>query len=505
MQGDAAEEKYIVKKLEELEVMSDSELIDYVIEGESNKKTIKINRNQAPWKLRTKRNLTLKNEDVISLYDLENKVDGMFYFPYMDERKHPYYLDEKTKTSRVLQGKEKMTPKRYFRLIDTELDEGIFGLYTTETYCCMVPLKKNDFRWADVIKNGRIDGTIDKKYFYYDYENSVFVQVNRDKYVDMKTGEIKRDKDKNPLDEKTVELLRREELLEYVMERFMVLDEEFVIHFEDTWNILKKVDFDSTSVVFEFLNTYKDFMEKAEENLKVKMVLGLIDTDEYTKLKLNIKMVMEKVAAGEKRSEDILDFLGVEDFVFTDRKNNGYAESLNYVKYLGTFNENSSSKLLKTLFSILVPKPEFKDKKEERYTFDGYLDESDSNTQLTKLYPNLSTINTRYFFTQHQDSQDKRKGYEDRLLSVLNRDIGVKVKVNEDGTEEVQVAENVPMYMKIYTSDEILRFVEMWKVTEGRKQVKNNYRNDLKEYPSIKASDYSLLMDQFFSYLNSKL
>ena len=496
------EEKYIVKTQEELELMTNAELIDYVIEGEARKKTIKINRIQVPWEYRLETGLTLKNEGVTLLYDLSDKGSGSFNFPYMDERKHPYYFDNRRNAIRTFQGKKKMTPKKYFRLIDTYLDEDIFGTSTTETVCALVPLKQNDYRYADVVKDGRIDGAIDKKYFYYDYENGFFVQVNRDKYVDNRTGEIKTDKDGNPLDEKTEELLRREELARYVMGRFMELEEKFVFYFDRKWTQLKMVDLTGTAEVQEFYKVYKRLLKRASQNLKVKLVLSLVDSDEYSELRLAVKNSLERVEEEEDKRRKILEQLGVSDYKFTDRQYNTLESSIDYVKRLGTFSEKSSSGFLKTLVSILIPKPEFKDMKDEKYTFDGYLDESDSKVKLDRLYPNLSTINTRYFFTEHQDSDDKRKSYEERLLTVLNSRI---VDGDTSNRKKPKTVENMPIYMQIYTEYELSEMAKDWKVSNvNRSRIRSGYLKELKQYPNIKQGSHSVLIEQFNSFMDRK-
>ncbi|HFJ9368788.1 hypothetical protein [Bacillus cereus group sp. BY6-1LC] len=311
-------------------------------------------------------------------FDVPNAI---YIFPSLDERE---LMNVPTfKEKRIL------PPKGFFWVLKTEKEEKMFGIVDVMFTINKVSIKPNDERYEQMNVVFR-----DEKNFYFDYEKSEYVQVNK----------------KQASNENTQEYLRRIELKDKCFER---LGEENDRYLEILLNASEHLVDKNTLYTVEGFHTYfQDYLaiyESIKDYLALKILFNQTDVSNYS----HIKTYFEDLNANV--SERITDFAELkEQGIIGDLRENDMKP---YLSYFNSF-ENTRKKI-RNMFRY---RDEFvmktKKAQDPLKKMDGYyaFDEK-------RMYANLMQIENDYSYktqagTKEQREKAVRELHENMVASV---------------------------------------------------------------------------------------
>ncbi|MGM1361104.1 hypothetical protein ACS2B2_25865 [Bacillus cereus group sp. BceL297] len=476
-------------------------LIEYVMEGEIRKKPFQLHkRDIQKWELEyvPKENQRIQEEnetneekkellEIINIEDLDDleitddivrrgfdfskKEDGIFIYPYYNEREEETYKMK-------FQGVEMTPPRGHFIMVDTDVMNRPFGTYTTETYISEIPRKPGDFRFPhiqkkkDDIKEGKT--YIDTKNFYYDYDLEKYIQVIE------KTDKKGKEKEESPEME---EFKERMKVITYIKQQFYrlvrIYRKEFISRYENIKNY--GVNVNVTDMYLYIFNEYREILNYARHVMPVKLILGHLDAEEYEFLLEKIEEMDEKVLKKINFIEEILRKEDKEKIVFNQEPWDN-----KYKKEYEELGSNIGSKgFLKEAFNFLTKRIE--DKNPPIKT-QGYVVKKDEKGFAVRIIPNLGTLETRDFFTEQQWNLDKEREFQRKILEQYNGNLEKEQKI--------------PRIVKAFSTDELANIKHFYK--EGNKiQLKALFHEKMKKEKEMQQA-FDLHYKELLNYLEEK-
>lgn len=476
---------YRVLSKEEMneQFVNDDGLIQYILSGELSKKPFVVEKRELqetenkraaeegrePVHISDLPDIQITDSIITKGFDFKNKDNGNLIYPYYNEREDHFY-------DLLFQGLKMLPAKGFFWLVDTTVENKPFGMYRTETSISKVMRKQNDFRFPNVqkLRDNPREGKsyIDEKYFYYDFEEEKYIQVN-----------IELDKEGNPVNDETEELYRRRETIDYITTRFSRVLREYREFFIRKHEFIRNEskDVNNTKTYNEIFSTYHELLTEAKQKLPVKLILGHVDAEEYNILSEYIDSKISEVLENIATIDEIVKQENTEIVVFTQGD-----WAIKYKSIFEKLGPSFKSGYLKTILDFITRRPEYE--KQPKYTVSGYIITKDEKGFVRRLIPNLGTVESRDFFSELQSSDDKVAEYERELIEHLNNEL-----------EE----ENKPLAVRMFLSHELQSLI-LYHQQKEKNRVKAMFIDKIKTVKNIDSNSYQLHYNELVDYLNKK-
>lgn len=452
---------FLIKKKEELESLSNDEVMEYMLESEKSiKKTFDVTYIDLSTKIE---GLQYKKElsfDDINKYFTYDNDDGNYTFVFFDERDLPIY-------KQVLNGGFKVPSKNFWWVIECKLVKKQLGIFVVMVKIGKMVRNESDWRW---IKDDK-PAYEEEKIFYYDYENDKFLQVflNSDK----KKGKKKKQEESEEKSEREIyieEYKKRMEVINYIDERMARIEDEYAHALNDATGSIIRLNSEHTS--HNYGQMFKEFTnfktEQFDKFFSIKLSLGHVDFSEYVRLTKYMNEVAKKVTKASQKNNELQEI---------------YSTALSYVRepYQNKDDVKSAyDDYMKTTYDQMVRilKPRtivpFNYKNKDKVTIDGYYDYSN-----LRLYPSLGTVELRRSLTKIAYKKSDWDRYEKILLSALIRESDTNK--NEENNESVVEREESVSAPRLFFRKNDLEYVYD-DLLEARKTNRIQAQMDLRYY-----------------------
>ncbi|MFF5401173.1 hypothetical protein ACFY5J_28705 [Peribacillus butanolivorans] len=398
--------------IEQLNWLSDAELLQYAIQSEEEVKTQfiveYIDLSEHITGIQYKKKLSF--DDIKHLFKYDNKA-GEYKFPSFDERNLTIYRMR-------LNGGYKVPTKGFWWVINSSLNQQQMGLTVVKFKMGKMVRNDNDWRWE---KDDKPEFE-EEKLFYYDYENHKYIQVFMDKKPNQKK-KAEKEQNKRVLNIKEYEL--RAALIDYLDERMAAIEDKYSVELNSVTKDVQKLSKEHTSNSFEQLfNKFIEFKKYFDTFFSVKLTVKHVDINEFLKLKQGMDSIHKEVETGQasiieirkKHNEESLSFVSETHKYFED------------VRKVHSQLKNIVAKIIQILEPRII-KP-YNPKKEEKLTQQGYYTYTDK-----RLYPSLGTIELRRYKSLLPMKTTDWEKYEKKLLKELT------ASKNLNNNQEQRIAE----------------------------------------------------------------
>jgi hypothetical protein len=408
------EQGFKIIELDDLEQMSDEELVQYGIDSINAMMEFQLEYNKVDSMISNMVEIDLEHEIVKEAFDFSRADEGIFKAPYYDEQV------EQPRLKNTYFGGQKTHERGTKIKIISQKEVFPFGLVNLTTKKLDIGRKTNDVHYED-LKIGR---GIDEKLFIYDYDFEETLKKHKES--NQTDSEEKQKKKVYPFVERPNKKPRekddakkfkgkqkmyddRKDLLDAAQIRWMDFSSRYVDShepmFNELYSLMKETDREPTLSNYSvFFNVCKSKLEELKEKIGVKVCLSHTDMETYEFLLAEMSKYIEDLKELDKAIyRDLI--LSDEEFqsLNDDRKSRekfGEDENLKELSDLqpysvGVYNKMRSKVDLYLRFFIPFNEPRDKEKiKDLNKKFkDGFIiDDSSENMDEWRIYPTPFSI-----------------------------------------------------------------------------------------------------------------
>ncbi|MGM2612126.1 hypothetical protein [Bacillus cereus group sp. BceL008] len=371
---------------EEIENLELSELIDIML-ATSDKREFQITYQEVPSYFSQKNEMGIDDVKECFNFDVQNCT---YQFPYIEERD--------TIEVQEFLGRRTVPAKDFFWSMKTTKEEKMFGIVDVTFRINKVSVKTNEERFEQTQTVFK-----DQTFYYYDYEQGVYVQINK----------------KGKENDNTLEYKRRVQLMEMCFERLEKENNAYLKLLESASIDLteRKKEPHFVAEFIEYFTNYEAHFAILEPFLPLKMLFNHTDSENYQR----ICSFLERLK------------ISVSKTLTTLRKmqTNGITDDLREPQHVKEFTSfQNVKKEIQKMFSLREEKEQTGKRKVIIHKTDGFYDWDEN-----RMYPNLIQIETSRFFKNIPGTKEQREREINEIhQGMLNNPKAVK-EANENTVE----------------------------------------------------------------------
>lgn len=371
---------------EEIENLELSELIDIML-ATSDKREFQITYQEVPSHFSQKDEMGIDDVKECFNFDVPNCT---YQFPYIEER-------DTIEVTEFL-GRRTIPAKDFFWSMKVVKEEKMFGIVDVTFRINKVSVKTNEERFEQTQTVFK-----DQTFYFYDYEQGVYVQINK----------------KGKENDNTQEYKRRVQLMEMCFERLEKENNAYLKLLEsasiDLTERTKEPHF--VGEFIEYFTNYQAHFAILEPFLPLKTLFNHTDSENY-----------QRICSFLDRLK-----ISVSETLTTLRKmqTNGISDDLREPQHVEAFTDfQDVKKRIKKMFALREEKEQTGKRKVIVHKTDGFYDWDEN-----RMYPNLIQIETSRFFKNIPGTKEQREREINEIhQGMLNNPKAVK-EANENTVE----------------------------------------------------------------------